>query len=162
MQTLADGGAGDASLLSGLPPHLTLAEFNTDRLDDVAQSLSVLARTVLQPIPIRLASAGFFPGDPLVLYLAPIVDERLLELHRQVNGALEPHCAVFSPLYREENWVPHCTLALELDQTAFAAAVQALVACFSPLESTATQLSIIACCPFCEQAVFALAGPQVT
>jgi len=155
---LAVNNRSETVLLSGLRPHLTLAEFDTDRYETVVLTMSNLASKILRPIPVKLASAGFFPNNPSVLYLAPIVDEQLLDLHRLVNNDLEPLCTTFSPLYREDNWVPHCTLALELDQDTFAASCAALAEVFTPLDTLAVQLSLIACCPFCEQAVFPL-GP---
>ena len=155
---LAANNRSDAVLLSGLRPHLTLAEFDTDRYETVILTMTRLAGEILRPIPVKLASAGFFPNNPSVLYLAPIVDEHLLDLHRLVNNDLEPLCTAFSPLYREDNWVPHCTLALELDPDSFAVSCASLAEVFVPLDTLAVQLSLIACCPFCEQAVFPL-GP---
>lgn len=160
IQALADSSGNETVLLSGLKPHLTLAEFDTDRYENVVLTLNELAEKILSPIPVKLASAGFFPNNLSVLYLAPIVDEHLLDLHRLVNNALEPLCTAFSPLYREENWVPHCTLALDLDQVSFTDACIALAESFQPLDAVAIQLSLIACCPYCEQAVFTLGSRQ--
>lgn len=161
IQGLAVASGNETYLLSGLRPHLTLAEFDTDRHETVRQTLADLAEKILRPIPVKLASAGFFPDNQSVLYLAPIVDELLLDLHRMVNNALEPLCTAFSPLYREENWVPHCTLALELDTDTFAGSCRKLSELFTPLNTLAVQLSLIACCPFCEQALFPL-GSRLT
>lgn len=155
-RALFDGGANDSYLASGLRPHLTLAEFNTGRISEVRTCVSKLASQVLQPIRVRLASAGFFPGDATVLFLAPIVDEYLLSFHRQVNGVLEPLCEVFSPLYREENWVPHCTLALNLDNREFAAAGAVLVSQFKPIVALVFRISIVSCCPYSEESVYYL------
>ncbi|MDW7657156.1 MAG: 2'-5' RNA ligase family protein [Bacillota bacterium] len=156
IKALADTSGNETVLLSGLKPHLTLAEFDTDRYETVVLTLSEMAEKILSPIPVKLASAGFFPNNLSVLYLAPIVDEHLLDLHRLINNALEPLCTAFSPLYREENWVPHCTLALELDQVSFADACTALAESFQTLDTVADQIGLIACCPYCEQAAFPL------
>ncbi|NLM76989.1 MAG: 2'-5' RNA ligase family protein [Ruminococcaceae bacterium] len=153
---LAQNGAGDTVLLAGLRPHLTLAEFDTDCYDQVIADLRRLCTRILGPIPVKLASAGFFPNNLSVLYLAPIVDEHLLDLHRLVNNTLEPLCTAFSPLYKEENWVPHCTVALDLDEQAFTASCLDLRNRFAPLDTMAVSISVIACCPFCEQAIFSL------
>ena len=161
IQALADSSGNETVLLSGLKPHLTLAEFDTDRYETVVLTLSELAEKILSPIPVKLASAGFFPNNLSVLYLAPIVDEHLLDLHRLINNALEPLCTAFSPLYREENWVPHCTLALELDQASFAGACATLADAYQTLNTVAVQISLIACCPYCEQAAFPLGNRQV-
>lgn len=153
---IARQAGNDITLLSGLRPHLTLAEFDSDQIETVKMILSERTKTVLRPIPISLSSAGFFPHNPSVLYLAPIVDEYLLDLHRLLNQSLEPLCTDFSPLYREENWVPHCTLALELDRSSFLEACQALFNVFQPIQAAARTISLVSCCPYCEQVVYPL------
>ncbi|MDD3931225.1 MAG: 2'-5' RNA ligase family protein [Eubacteriales bacterium] len=158
IQHLVRGGANETLLLAGLRPHLTLAEFDTHDIEAVDSAITQLTAEKLIPISIKLASAGFFPNNLTVLYLAPIVDESLLQLHRDINDTLEPLCTGFSPLYREENWVPHCTLALELTPESFAASCLNLADYFTPMEPMATHLSLIACCPFCEQKRYPLAG----
>lgn len=156
MQELVAGGVNDRYLLAGLRPHLTLAEFNTQRMRQVHSCLTDLSGRDLKPLRIKLASAGFFPGDQGVLFLAPIVDEALLRFHRQVNNALEPLCDDFSPLYREENWVPHCTLALGLDERELARAGMILNQTFQALDVLAVHLNIVACCPFSDQGLIDL------
>lgn len=153
-QQLVDGGANTTYLDSGLRPHLTLAEFNTSRIADVRIILNELAAQAVQPIRIKLASAGFFPGDLAVIFLSPIVDEQLLSFHRQTNSALEPLCEEFSPLYQEESWVPHCTVALDLDKDEFAAASSAMMRFFKPIVALAFRLSIVSCCPYLEESVY--------
>ncbi len=152
---------GNNSVLSAqIQPHLTLAEFSTSALAEISKTIRLLAGQLLTPIPIKLASAGFFPDNMSVLYLAPIVDAELLNLHRLVNNALEPLCHEFSPLYREENWVPHCTLALDLSGTQFHMACQALAQAYRPLETRAMGLSLYKCCPYQEKAEFFLGGAE--
>lgn len=161
-QQLVDGGVNTTYLESGLRPHLTLAEFNTSSIADVRSCLKDLVDQAMQPIRIKMASAGFFPGESSVIFLSPIIDEQLLSFHRQINGALEPLCEAFSPLYREENWVPHCTIALELDVHEFAAAGAVMMSQFKPVIALAFRLSIVSCCPYCEEAVYYLPAPEET
>ena len=158
-QSLADGGVNSTYLASGLRPHLTLAEFNTSQITDVRDCLNDLVGHALQPIEIKLASVGFFPGENSVIFLSPIIDERLLNFHRQINSALEPLCESFSPLYREENWVPHCTVALELGVDEFSAAGAVLISQFKPIIALAFRLSIVSCCPYHEESVYYLPAP---
>ena len=103
-----------------------------------------------------MASVGFFPGENSVIFLLLIIDERLLNFHRQINSALEPLCQSFSPLYREENWVPHCTVALELGLNEFSAAGAVLINQFKPIVALAFRLGIVSCCPYNEESVYYL------
>jgi len=76
------------------------------------------------PVPLTLASAGTFPGGEGVVFLAPVVDEALLRLHRDWH-ALAPGGI---PYYAPGAWVPHCTVGFHLADVvpAVAAAREAL------------------------------------
>jgi 2'-5' RNA ligase len=71
------------------------------------------------PLPFTLASAGTFPGEEGVVFLAPVVDDRLLRLHRDWH-ALAPGGM---ELYGPGVWVPHCTVGFHLKDVAPAVAV---------------------------------------
>jgi 2'-5' RNA ligase len=76
------------------------------------------------PLPFTLASAGTFPGDEGVVFLAPVVDDALLRLHREWH-ALAPGGL---PYYAPGAWVPHCTVGFRLPDVAPAlAAARALL-----------------------------------
>jgi len=136
-------------------PHLTIAEFSTPDISPVHRLLALSARK-WQSFPIRLASVGLFPVEPGVLFYAPIVDETLLTVHRELNQALTAYCDEFSPLYQEENWVAHCTLALELSIEDMQKGIQVLSDGFEPIDAHFSELTVISCCPFRGIATFPL------
>lgn len=149
---LVEAGVSPVYQKTGMRPHLTIAEIDAQQYDAIRTCVEGLSEH-LPDLTIRLASVGFFPNDEGVLYLAPIVDEALLEFHRTVNNALEPLSDAFSPLYLEENWVPHCTLALEMKADEFSIAYQTLQTVFEPMEVTISEISIVKCCPYQETLV---------
>ncbi len=149
---LVAAGVSSAYQKTGMRPHLTLAEIDTPSYEAISACVAGLSEH-LPDLSIKLASVGFFPNEEGVLYLAPIVDEPLLEFHRTVNSALEPLSQAFSPLYLEENWVPHCTLALEMKAAEFCVAYQTLQELFVPLETKIKEISIVKCCPYQETLV---------
>jgi 2'-5' RNA ligase len=59
----------------------------------------------------------------LVLWAEPEPRELLFEMHRQIHAAIDP--ALCRPHYRPGNWIPHCTLAMQIlpDRTADALAL---------------------------------------
>ncbi len=148
MTTLAQQGAGQGLLDLGLKPHVTLAAFNTGKLAAVDQALAGLSAAWAGRLDLKLASAGFFPGQPATLFLAPAINQQLLALHQACADLLAPLCGALSAHYLADNWVPHCTLALDLTPQQLQAACQALSARFQPLTVRASGLSLIACCPF--------------
>lgn len=136
-------------------PHLTLAEFDFTDLGKVEKLLKEFADRQ-QPVDLRFSSLGVFPGDNAVLFLNPVVSGRLVELHRDLNNLLELCCNEFSPLYTEENWVPHCTLALDYNNDHLDQAMRYLSDRFLPIDTKAVSIVLYGCCPYHEMMVIPL------
>ena len=84
--------------------------------------------------PFVLTSAGTFPGDEGVAFLAPVADELLLRLHRDWHALAPGGIAYYAP----GPWVPHCTVGLRLADVAPAvAAARALLPIRGRYESIA-------------------------
>ena len=158
MRQLAENGVNNLYESLGFRPHITLSEFSTDDEAVVLDQLQDLAANV-EPIEIKLSSLGIFPGDLGVLHLVPTINGDLLSLHRQLHGRIEPHCLEFSPLYIEPEWVPHCTLVLEMDPLELPRAYSVLKDHFVPFTTRLTALELITCCPFTTLQTLSLASP---
>lgn len=97
----------------GWRPHITLA--GCDQLDilhyesalqDFSRQSSVL--------PITFSSVGCFVAPKSTLFLAPTITQDLLDLHRRHQSIVANHALRMSHYYLPDQWVPHCTLALNL------------------------------------------------
>ncbi|MFT8246315.1 2'-5' RNA ligase family protein [Roseomonas sp. BN140053] len=109
----------------GYLPHLTLAVQNTE---DTGLA-GAAARDVLAQLPARLELSGLavFPGTPSVLYAAAVPTMSWLEMHAALCGRLdrvEEH-------FRQGNWVPHITLAADLEPGRLCEAMGLLLAGWS-------------------------------
>jgi 2'-5' RNA ligase len=93
------------------PPHISFAVYDSP---EVTEAIAVAAMQRLAegrtPIELRFDRIRSFAGSPLVLWADPEPKDALLKMHRQVHAAIDP--ALCRPHYRPENWVPHCTLAM--------------------------------------------------
>jgi 2'-5' RNA ligase len=94
--------------------HISLGVYDDVSVEPFVDELQRFAEPV-EPIPIRLASIGVFPGARSVLYLGPVVTEELLALHRRYHGALAGFAQSCWEHYRPARWVPHVTLAVEVE-----------------------------------------------
>lgn len=98
-------------------PHVTLAvhgERDAPQLDRAVRAFAA------PPLPFDLASAGTFPGDEGVAFLAPVVTEALLGLHARWHaGSPGSH-----EVYRPGRWVPHCTVGILLEGPARSEALE--------------------------------------
>jgi len=98
--------------------------------------------TRVSSMPVELASIGIFPGETSVLFLAPVVRERLLAAQRhwhQVAG----HQAACTPHYQPQAWVPHVTLAMHLTGANAAAAVKLLAPKWRPVRGRLASAAVI-------------------
>lgn len=147
MRQLAENNVNDLYESFGFRPHITLTEFSTNDFSAVSAELARLSQQ-LAPVDVRFSSLGIFPGLNGVFHLVPTINESLLLMQRQVRAALSPLCQDFSPLYEEQEWVPHCTLVLEMDPLELPRAYDVMLEHFKPFNTQLVALEIITCCPF--------------
>ena len=117
-------------------PHVTLAvheERDGPPLDRAVRAFAA------PETPVLLSSVGTFPGDEGAAFLAPVVTDDLLELHRRWHAA--------SPgshhLYRPGQWVPHCTVGIRLDGPALSEALEAALSAL-PIRGRFSGIALIA------------------
>lgn len=91
-------------------PHVSLAGFEEGDLKGITYAMKKI-RLLSKPFPLQFESVGSFPTGR-VLYLAPVVTERLLQLHSRVHRVLKNFAKGYSPYYLPGGWVPHCTLCI--------------------------------------------------
>ena len=112
-------------------PHVSLTVMTSAAHLDLSHVRQVLAGSELH---LRLASVGVFPGPEGVLFLGVVVTPELLALHRELHQCVAPDAVELWPYYEPGLWVPHCTLALGLDDEQCGTAVRALRT-FQPVEA---------------------------
>lgn len=99
----------DGALRLGYGPHITLAIL-PDGIDAEALATAGFATARgWDALPVTLAGLGVFPGEPAVVWAAPVATEALLARQRALHAAL----AAF-PVhahYQPGAWVPHVTLS---------------------------------------------------
>jgi 2'-5' RNA ligase len=105
---------GGADLVSmGATPHVSLAvipEADKSELTSIIQECAGYTA----PIASCLSAAAAFPTREGVIFLVPVVTTHLLALHHYLCERLAAASITVNPLYRQEHWIPHCTVALDL------------------------------------------------
>ncbi len=91
----------------GYPPHLTLARYAGSSPDRLSEAFAIFAEE--RPIALTFDRVGLFDVHPLVLWLSPRSDRRLIDLHARIHEIVGP--ALCDPYYRPGQWTPHLTLA---------------------------------------------------
>lgn len=149
MEDLCDVGVNRYMLDVGIRPHITLASWDDDKEIDLTNEIKGFAQEA-QGISLLFSSIGIFPTDPRVVYLSPIKDESLINLHncfyQKLDGQIENYIKFYTPDY----WVPHCTLATKLTEAEVLKSVSALMKVKFPVKAMISQVELIKCKPVAE------------
>jgi 2'-5' RNA ligase len=121
--------------------HITLAV--CDEVDEpaICAALEEIA-TGTPSLPVILSSLGLFPGAETVMFLAPVVEQEMLDVHRRVHEALPGFSESPWKLYGPGRWVPHCTLALKLPRDGVQKALDHLMQSTFPITGELIEIGV--------------------
>ncbi|KFC74790.1 hypothetical protein FG93_00969 [Bosea sp. LC85] len=116
----------------GYWPHITLARYpaiETSRLAAAGEAL------VGEPaFSLTFERMEAFATEPLVLWLEPSRDQRLIEAHARLHARVDP--ALCDPHYLPEHWRPHLTIAMAVPASQREAALDFARRPFTPFTFT--------------------------
>ena len=158
IQNLIDKTAcktGNNFMIEGkVPPHITVSAFETKQEEKVLERLRAVAKDLSQN-NLRWVSVGTFL--PNVIYLAPVLNEYLLNMTQNIYEKMESvDETIMSPFYRPFRWVPHTTIGKLLTKEQMREAFEVLQEQFVPFEGTVTKIGLAKTNPYTELALFEL------
>lgn len=105
-------------------PHISLAVFNTLDADFWLARLKAFAAS-LPPFAVTLSAVGSFPTAAGIVFLAPTPTRQLLDAHQRLLDRLRTRHVEPIDYYLPEQWIPHCTVAMNFteDETSQALAI---------------------------------------
>jgi 2'-5' RNA ligase len=136
---LADEGISDSMAALGYRPHLTFAIAAEADVPAAIRVLEGFAATHLA-LTVPFFGIGAFLAQARVLWAAPRVDHALLDLQ---TALLEALAWPAHPHYAPGAWVPHCTLAEDLDEDALARAARLIAAHWQPTTATVDRIDLV-------------------
>lgn len=139
---LAESGVAPHMYTSGNRPHITLSIYRDLPRDACHRLLSDLA-AAQQPLPVTFSHLGVFTHPDPVVFLAPTISPALFDLHARVDGLLDVIGDLPAPYYLPGNWVPHCTLAVEMPAKNIPAAVAIAQKLPLPLTGILTDICLL-------------------
>lgn len=116
----------------GYGPHVTLAVYSEPPPLAPADILAPLVQGRGAPLRLRFAKLAAFDGPRPVLWAAPEPCPELDALHAALHGLIAP--ATCDPHYRPGAWVPHATIATQIDPARRAAALDFVARPIEPFE----------------------------
>jgi len=145
---IAQSGASSYMLDAKTPPHITIADFHTDEIDNVVSEIN---RNISDFAAGSVAWVSLGAFAPRVLFAAPVMNEYLLNACTNINRLIKPlapHCGFGQ--YLPFQWVPHTTLASRLDNDSLSKAFDVAAKEFSAVRGKCTKLMIVQCSPYKE------------
>lgn len=95
-------------------PHISLALYADYDMEGLESKLIEFASRH-RPINLKLSGIGTFPGKSEVVFLIPTVSEMMIKLHSEFHSIFDPEGEHYSDHYQPGFWVPHCTVAFDVD-----------------------------------------------
>ena len=96
-------------------PHITLAIYDDLNCDQCEEEIRLLASRS-ESLEVILSHIGIFNNQQQVVFLAATVTDILLNFHNLVHKTLQNVSKKPWVNYLPGEWIPHCTLAMDLSK----------------------------------------------
>lgn len=156
-KVLAEAGIRPVLDEIGDRPHISLAVFSQVDVDVMLEEVEKFAGEA-RPLPITLSAIGAFASAEAVLFLNPAVTQELMDVHwdfHQMLGDLKMHPHAY---YQPDRWVPHSTIAQNVQEGMVGSAFDVLRKSFKPISGTLVEMGLVRFRPVESIGVYPLAG----
>lgn len=152
----------DVSVITGnhymidvkIPPHITIGLFYSEESDSIIEKCEELLKR-MEPFEVKFSGAGAF--RPRVIYASPIKDSCLEHINSIVHEMfLSNFQAADQENYIPAKWVPHCGLAVKLEEEQFKKVSMAEINL--PASGTVQKIALARCNPYQEIRVWKIEG----
>jgi 2'-5' RNA ligase len=126
----------------GVRPHISLAGFSEVEPDALLSLVEEYARG-LEPFAVQFSAIGIFPTPENVLFLSPVPTSQLLTHHQEFRRQLARSGLSPSLYYAPDNWVPHCTVGMNIPNEQFYQALEFCQTAFEPLAGVFQEIGVI-------------------
>jgi 2'-5' RNA ligase superfamily len=156
-EELAKAGVSLSTHDADVRPSLSLALYEELDIAACVGKLKVFAE-MFSPFALTFSSLGIFPGGKAVVYLAPTVNQKLLDIQAYVHQLLKDNGTSSSTMYVPGYWIPHCTLALDIDPKLTARAIEIGLSMPFPVHCRVEEIGVVECWPVKHIYSFGLGG----
>jgi 2'-5' RNA ligase len=134
---------GIASLIGGLGdrPHVSLAVFPEVDCNELISVTKEYANGI-EPFDVQFSAIGSFPTIENVLFLSPVLTEKLLDHHSDFHHMLVEAKLTASAYYLPGNWTPHCTVEMNIPDEQFSAAREICKKSFIPFTGQFQEIGV--------------------
>ncbi|HEV8290701.1 MAG TPA: 2'-5' RNA ligase family protein, partial [Tepidisphaeraceae bacterium] len=141
-KTLTEAGIRPVLDEMGDRPHISLAVFSQVDVDVLLEELEKFAGET-RAMPMTLSAIGAFATAEAVLFLTPAITQELLDVHwdfHQMLGDLKMHPHAY---YQPDRWVPHSTIAQNVEEGMVGKAFDVLRKSFKPISGKLVEMGLV-------------------
>ncbi len=128
--------------LAGVEPHITLADYNELDVNLYTEKLKEFVAFQENIAAVTFPSVGTFPTNGTI-FLAPTITNELLRFHHSYHDYFKTFHDNPNSYYVPEKWVPHCTIANQLNVNQFLGAIEYLYEKFEITRASIEKLKLI-------------------
>lgn len=137
---VAEKSGNDFMTHNNVPPHITIASFQSDEEEKVIEILDKRIKDIARGM-ITLASIGVFKSS--VIFLAPVLNEYLYNLSVSIyEGISLVENISISKYYVPFSWIPHTTIAKKLTKEELMLAFEELEKNFTIFSGLVTRIEL--------------------
>ena len=156
-KVLSDAGVRPVLDEMGDRPHISLAVFSQVDVNVLLEELEGFAAET-RPLPITLSAIGGFATADAVLFLTPAITQELMDVHwdfHQMLGDLKMHPHAY---YQPDRWVPHSTIAQNVQEEMVGKGFEVLRKSFKPISGKLVEMGLVRFRPVESLGIFPLNG----
>lgn len=123
-------------------PHISLAVFphvDCDRLIALTHEFA----SKFEPFAVQLSAIGTFPTGENGLFLSPVPTQELLNCHKEFHDGLTESTITPSAYYISQNWIPHCTVEMNIPDAQLLKAIELCKKTFKPLFGQIQEIGVV-------------------
>jgi len=126
----------------GIRPHLTLAIYDQLECCSCQKALGYLKKQI-HTINLNFTYFGIFHYSNPIVFMAPPLEKQLKNIHEQIHDCLQKRGSGPWEIYLHDNWVPHCTLAMDFNKEQLPAVMERCLQLSLPIKTPAVQIGIV-------------------
>lgn len=123
-------------------PHVSLAVFGCIDPQPLMNCCEPFFEKI-EKFTFELSAIGTFPTRDNVIYLTPVPESRLLDLHAQFHQVLKQNRIKSSIYYLPGRWIPHCTIEFEVIDADLGRALEFFQKRFEAFSGTFTHAGVV-------------------
>ena len=141
-KVLTDAGVRPVLDEIGDRPHISLAVFSQVDVDVLLEELEKFAGETRQ-MPITLSAIGAFATADAVLFLTPAITQELMDVHWDFHQMLADQKMYPHAYYQPDRWVPHSTVAQNVQEGMVGSAFDVLRKSFKPISGQLVEMGLV-------------------